>query len=1129
MFISVASSDDLEQGGKLDYVLDISDLAVTIIFTTETFFKMLAFGVFFHKNAYLRDGWRVLEFFIVVTSIIYITMGTDIEADLNFFRAFRALRPVRLLTKFRTLNEITVSIISAMIALGKVIMIAIVGFLMFGVIGVQLFGGSINQCASLSEDGEVEVLFGVSKVECLVLMSQDVLGYDVGSVPPPTGMFDVMSVGDMMNIDRIGIDDVSTSLLITNNVRYVDGGNDSVDNTTTTIVNTTTATPTVTTLAKEKVPTLVHMWGTPKAFNFDNIGNAMLVLFALCSFESWPYIYSTMGDATDMDMGPIRNNNIIPAVIFTVVWLLVGAFIISSLVTGVIVDKYNSRLEAFTDSANLTPSQEEYLKVFRGISQVRPKLRMLPPRNRLFWCCSRKGKRVEELGNLMTNAVVDDNGEVDFAKRAIQDIVGGHYSEDSVVSDSVSDSSSSVDSFFEEFSELRVVYEEEKRVRKEQQKVRRRSLSLGYKLGEGVGEGDGGGGGITLDTLVSGVVELKNMGIEIDGESGGDSMDLVVDLGSPRLDMDSDVASPVVESDVSLLPTDVNVDTDTPSITTRPRSHSISISRSKSAAVLDKVPDSLMDAWRYKSPYLEVRIRHFFYKLSMNPIMESCITWLIIINIGLMCMNWYGIPYKVALIVQILSDICTFLFVIEVVIKLLGQGVNQYLLSDSVTEDGMSCWWARLDVFVVIISLIPLIARLSQGYTLTSMVFGLDPTMFRIMRVFRLLRLAKRMTGLQSIITTVTYSIPSLLYVGVVLLLVLFVYSIIGMNLFGRVRVNENVDEFVNFTNFINAIRTLFVLLTGESWPNVMNDLMLDNSRACGTSNCGSPTAAPIFFVSFICLTTFLIINVFVAIVVDNFEQEVAKDELDSIQTITSKDIKKFEDAWVQWRLLNISALWVNADRMSVIIDIHKATEMYGIDSHIADELIRQMYGNFVYQGHISTHVKSIDQPEYDSWRDLFMKKQGQMELEVSWMHISQLHLFLNNAPSPLGFSDSPITRHEFLKLLFNLGIRQCNGFVHFAEIILALVQLTYGQDVHLISNRNRGYMSNKNMMFSTHPDLHRLKESEYNAGEYSCVVFIQRAVKNFLRKKRDREERERANSISITKDINTIPTPPST
>ena len=71
-------------------------------------------------------------------------------------------------------------------------------------------------------------------------------------------------------------------------------------------------------------------------------------------------------------------------------------------------------------------------------------------------------------------------------------------------------------------------------------------------------------------------------------------------------------------------------------------------------------------------------------------------------------------------------------------------------------------------------------------------------------------------------------SLPSLFNVGMLLLLVIFVFAIIGMSTFSRVKKQGNIDDIVNFETFGNSMMLLFRLSTAAGWNDVLDSLMLE-------------------------------------------------------------------------------------------------------------------------------------------------------------------------------------------------------------------------------------------------------------------------------------------------------------
>ncbi len=107
--------------------------------------KIVAFGFIFNKGAYLRDLWNVLDFIIVVTSLLplFMTIGFSV----NSLRAVRVLRPLKTITKVKALKMIVRTLFLSFSLVLDSLYILVFIMVIFAIAGCQLFGGSLkNRC-----------------------------------------------------------------------------------------------------------------------------------------------------------------------------------------------------------------------------------------------------------------------------------------------------------------------------------------------------------------------------------------------------------------------------------------------------------------------------------------------------------------------------------------------------------------------------------------------------------------------------------------------------------------------------------------------------------------------------------------------------------------------------------------------------------------------------------------------------------------------------------------------------------------------------------------------------------------------------------------------------------------------
>lgn len=195
----------------------------------------------------------------------------------------------------------------------------------------------------------------------------------------------------------------------------------------------------------------------------------------------------------------------------------------------------------------------------------------------------------------------------------------------------------------------------------------------------------------------------------------------------------------------------------------------------------------------------------------------------------------------------------------------------------------------------------------------------------RLFRVLRVLRLVKRAKGVRKMLRTLRFALPAILNVGGILLLLLVVYAVMGMQLFGGAQHRVFVTRLANFDNFPLAMLTLFRITTGasarsrlrtrnlspllmerapfvagEAWNGIMTDLMRKPSEQCETGGeCGSYAAVPYFF-SFVLLVQMVMMNLFVAVVIEEFDGDFAKADEPEVP-VTSEDINGYVHAWAEF------------------------------------------------------------------------------------------------------------------------------------------------------------------------------------------------------------------------------------
>ncbi len=176
----------------------------------------------------------------------------------------------------------------------------------------------------------------------------------------------------------------------------------------------------------------------------------------------------------------------------------------------------------------------------------------------------------------------------------------------------------------------------------------------------------------------------------------------------------------------------------------------------------------------------------------------------------------------------LIDKIILAIFVIEILLKLYAYGPGFF-------KSG----WNVFDFSIVAIALLPASGALA---------------VLRSLRIFRSLRLIKNVPKLRFIVESLFHSLPSLLWIFVLLALVFYVFAVIGTKLFGAA-----YPEW--FGNIGASMFSLFQIMTLEGWAEISREVMKEFPLA------------NIYFIIFILLASYTTLNIFIAIVVNTMSE----------------------------------------------------------------------------------------------------------------------------------------------------------------------------------------------------------------------------------------------------------------
>ena len=326
----------------------------------------------------------------------------------------------------------------------------------------------------------------------------------------------------------------------------------------------------------------------------------------------------------------------------------------------------------------------------------------------------------------------------------------------------------------------------------------------------------------------------------------------------------------------------------------------------------------------YEPPKHAARARVFH--VVTNPAFDVFIMVCILANVIVMCLSYADEPDQWTIDLFIANSFFTFVFMCEVIAKITALGPRAYM------EDP----WNRFDFTVVGFSLIGFIVTVSTDASAGFI------AMLRVLRVARVLRLVRRARGLRTLLQTLLFSLPALVNVGSVLFLFFFIFAIMGMNLYGKVKKADHLTRHANFDYFPNSMLTLFRSSTGEMWNGIMHDCMVyrncyeiqvgeyagtyvekEDSRLDGLplgddgyeDRCTPSYVGTIaYFVLFILICGFVMLNLVIAVILDNFQSYSGNVDL----PVSEEDFTQFALEW--GRIDRSGSYYIPADKLPKLL-----------------------------------------------------------------------------------------------------------------------------------------------------------------------------------------------------------------
>ncbi|CAF3513815.1 unnamed protein product [Rotaria sp. Silwood1] len=302
-------------------------------------------------------------------------------------------------------------------------------------------------------------------------------------------------------------------------------------------------------------------------------------------------------------------------------------------------------------------------------------------------------------------------------------------------------------------------------------------------------------------------------------------------------------------------------------------------------------------------------LARFLFDLTTSQKFDIFIMICIFLNMLCMCLEHYDQSDTYDRILGYINHCFVAIFTIECIMKLIALNFKYFTIP-----------WNIFDFVIVIASIL--------GQTLGEIMakYFVNPTLLRVVRVARvgrILRLVKGAKGIRTLLFALAVSLPALFNIGLLLFLVMFIYSIFGMSFFAYVRKSAGITDLFNFETFPNSIIVLFQMCTTAGWSGVFQALTNDQPPDCDPTintpshkgDCGDTMIATPFLVSYVIITSLVVVNMYIAVILENFSQ--AHEDVE--QGLTDDDYDMYYEKWQ--RLDPSGSQFMRYDQLSDFVD----------------------------------------------------------------------------------------------------------------------------------------------------------------------------------------------------------------
>uniref|UniRef100_H2YKP2 Sodium channel protein n=1 Tax=Ciona savignyi TaxID=51511 RepID=H2YKP2_CIOSA len=293
-------------------------------------------------------------------------------------------------------------------------------------------------------------------------------------------------------------------------------------------------------------------------------------------------------------------------------------------------------------------------------------------------------------------------------------------------------------------------------------------------------------------------------------------------------------------------------------------------------------------------PVPKSRWRERLYLFTTGDKFELGVMVITILNLLAMALEFEGMSAEYRRAIRNINYGFVVVFTIEITIRIIAMGKSYFYVP-----------WNVFDFLLIFASVLGKHTLIISYLTYFSVTSTPWLPMFRMVRVARILRVARVASGIRTLLFALMLSAPALFNVGSLLFLFVFIYAIFGMNQFAYVEKKGALNEILNFETFPNTFLLLFQMSTSAGWDGFMEPtLYVDGNSECKLGRDGQKGTCMstsfvgyFYFVSYLLVTFVIITNMYIAIILENFDLATKDNE----EALTADDFEHFFDMWQRY------------------------------------------------------------------------------------------------------------------------------------------------------------------------------------------------------------------------------------